>query len=495
MKTRCICILLAMLILLPVIASCADSTGNAENTTAAGTADTIGNDETDRSQTPDTIPDGLNFDGTAYRILVRDDQFLPEFYAEEASGDIVQDTIYNRNVSVEERLNVKIEIIKGVPSSSYGSELANIRTNVTAGDDAYEVIAGYSVHIVKLLAEGLFVNLNEIEYLDFTQPWWPESIQDEMTFNGSLYFMTGDICMTTISKALCMYFNKSIAESRNIGNIYDTVNTNAWTFDAYLSITKDVYEDLDGNAKADDNDLYGTVMTPYNSVDAFIPAFRQDITQMGEDGYPELAFNTERMISIVERVYSLLYETTGVHVPRNSLEDAATMFKMFKANQALFMMWEFTATDELRSMESDFGIIPYPKWDENQEGYGTYMQDGHTLLCVPITNLNLDMTGAVTEALAAESYRYVTPAYFEVALQVKYSRDDESVAMLQLVKDSIKYNFGYVYLVDAFWVMRTLMNANGNKGSTDFASYYAKNEKTFNKTLTKMIEKYEENLG
>lgn len=487
------CILLVLLILVPGFAACADNNNPTKDTTAA--AESAGNAETDRSQTADSLPGGLDFGGADFRILVRDDQFLSEFYAEEASGDIVADTIYNRNISVEERLNVTLDIIKGVPSGSYGDELSNIRINVTAGDDAYEVIAGYSVHIVKLMAEGLFVNLNELQYLDFSQPWWPKSIQDEMTFNGSLYFMTGDICMTTISKALCMYFNKSIAESRNIGNIYDIVNANAWTFEKYLSVTSDVYDDLDGNSKADDNDLYGTVMTPYNSVDAFIPAFRQNITEMGEDGYPALAFNTERMISIVEKVYSLLYETTGVHVPRNTLEDAATMFKMFKANQALFMMWEFTATDELRNMESDFGIIPYPKWDENQDGYGTYMQDGHTLLCVPITNMNPDMTGAVTEALAAESYRFVTPAYFEVALQVKYSRDDETVAMLQLIRDSIKYNFGYVYLVDAFWVMRTLMNSNNNKGSTDFASYYAKNEKAFSKTLSKMIAKYEENLG
>ncbi len=495
MKHRFICLLLSAFVLLPLFAACAENAGTVSDTTAAAPSETAADAETDRSETPDSLPAGLDFEGASYRILVRDDQFLPEFYAEEASGDVVEDAIYNRNASVEERLNVTVEIVRGAPSSDYMTELSNIRKTVTSGDDAYEMIAGYSVHVVKLMAEGLFVNLNEIEYLDFSQPWWPESIQNEMTFNGSLYFMTGDICMTTISKALCMYFNKNIAESRNIGSLYDTVNTGKWTFDTYLSVTKDIYEDLDGNSQADDNDLYGTVMTPYNSVDAFIPAFHQDITVMGDDGYPVLAFNTERMVSVVERIYSLLYETTGVHVPRNSLEDAATMFKMFKADQALFIMWEFTATDELRSMESDFGIIPYPKWDDAQESYGTYMQDGHTLLCVPITNTNLAMTGAVTEALAAESYRFVTPAYFEVALQVKYSRDDESVAMLQLVKDSIKYNFGYVYLVDAFWVMRTLMNSNGNKGSADFASYYAKNEKAFNNTLTKMIEKYEENIG
>lgn len=495
MKLRIICALLAFLILVPVVTACAKNTDDGKTTNPVTTSVNDAGDETDRTQIKDTLPGDLDFGGAAWRILVRDDAFLSEFYAEEASADIVEDTIYNRNITVEDRLNVTIEIIRGVPSGAYNEELANIRTTVSAGDDAYDAIAGYSIHVVKLMAEGLFINLNDIGYLDLSQPWWPESIQNEMTFNGALYFITGDICMTTISKALCMYFNKNIAESRNIGSIYDIVNSGGWTFDKYLSTTSGIYDDLDGNSKADDNDLYGTVMTPYNSVDAFIPAFHQNITEMGEDGYPVLAFNTEKMISMVERIYSLLYETTGVHVPRNALEDAPTMMKMFKEDQALFMMWEFTATNELRDMESDFGIIPYPKWNDAQDGYGTYLQDGHTLLCVPITNTNTDMTGAVLEAMAAESYRFLTPAYFEVALQVKYARDNESVAMLQLVKDSIKYNFGYVYLVDAFWVMRTLMNANGNKGSTDFSSYYAKNEKAFTNTLKKMINKYEENVG
>ena len=136
---------------------------------------------------------------------------------------------------MEDRLNVTIEIIRGVPSGAYNEELANIRTTVSAGDDAYDAIAGYSIHVVKLMAEGLFINLNDIGYLDLSQPWWPASIQNEMTFNGALYFITGDICMTTISKALCMYFNKNIAESRNIGSIYDIVNSGGWTFDKYLS--------------------------------------------------------------------------------------------------------------------------------------------------------------------------------------------------------------------------------------------------------------------
>ncbi len=486
-------ILLFLSILSVVVIGCAENI--ADDDTNTTTADSINETEgeTERSQTKDSLPNDLNFEGAEYRMLIRGDYFNAEFYAEEASGDIVEDAIYNRNLSIEERLNIDYELIQRGTSADYGKELNSIRVDITSDNDAYDVIAGYSVHIVTMMSEGLFYNLNEVEYLDFSQPWWTQSIQDEMTFNGSVYFMTGDICMTTTSKAICMYFNKTVAERYNISELYTTVNDNNWTFEKYKSTIANIYEDVNGNGKKDDNDAFGTAMTPYNSVDAFIPAFRQNITEMGEDGFPVLAFNNNRMVSIVETIYSLMYETQSVHVPRNSLEDQATCEKIFMDDRALFMLFEFTACDRLREMKSDFGIIPYPKFDSLQEKYGTYMQDGHTLLCIPITCTRLDLTGAATEALAAESYRRVTPAYFEVALQIKYSRDDESIQTLQLIKDSIKYNFGYVYLSNAFWCLRSLMNT-GSTGSKDFASFYARNEKAFQKTLDKMIEKYQESV-
>jgi hypothetical protein len=189
-------------------------------------------------------------------------------------------------------------------------------------------------------------------------------------------------------------------------------------------------------------------------------------------------------------------DNSGVYVPRIRIDDAQTMFEVFKDDRSLFCMWEFTAaTNNLRDMESKFGIIPYPKLNDLQESYGTYMQDGHTLMAIPNTILGdtLSMTGAALEALAAESYRTVTPAYFEVALQGKYTRDNESVQMLELIRDSIKYNFGYVYMVNAFYSLRNL--ANQGNGSKDFASYWKRQEKAFNKELEKMIDKYEENIG
>ena len=92
MKIRILCALTVFALFLSVLIACADNAGITEPI-SADNAEIADNAETDRSQTRDSLPEGLDFDSAAYRILVRDDQFLSEFYAEEASGDIVEDTI------------------------------------------------------------------------------------------------------------------------------------------------------------------------------------------------------------------------------------------------------------------------------------------------------------------------------------------------------------------------------------------------------------------
>lgn len=489
---RLICALLAAAMAAVAFASCAEK---ADDNDAAGDNDDSSvlvdeETETDRAHYKDSLPDDLHFEGETYRLLCRGDYFDDEFYIEELTGDVVDDAVYNRNQYITDKYNVKYEAICRGESADYGSELKRIRTDVSSGDDAYEAIAGYSVHVVTLLTEGLFMDINELDYLDFSQPWWPESVINEMVIGGKLFYITGDICVTALSKAECFYYNKTMAEQFSIPDIYSIVSNGEWTWDRFLELSGDIYQDVNGDGKQDDEDLYGIAITAYNNVDSMMAAFHVNVTENDEEGHPQFVLNNEKTIHLMELAYKTIYDTFGSHNPKNSLEDMSTVYKMFKADRALFIMWELTACDTLRDMESDYGIIPYPKYDENQNGYGSYVQDGHSLICIPVTNMHPELTGAMTEALAAESYRKVTPAYFETALQSKYARDEESIAMLDLVRSSIKYNFGYVYCLNAFYSTRTLMNTGA--GSTDFASYYQRNIKSWQRSLDKMIEKFDE---
>ena len=96
-------------------------------------------------------------------------------------------------------------------------------------------------------------------------------------------------------------------------------------------------------------------------------------------------------------------------------------------------------------METDFGIIPYPKYDDAQDRYYSRIE-ACELFCVPVTNKNHEFAGVVLEALAAESAKSVIPSYYDVALQGKVTRDEESSEMLDLIFNTRVFDWG-----DTIW--------------------------------------------
>ena len=90
-------------------------------------------------------------------------------------------------------------------------------------------------------------------------------------------------------------------------------------------------------------------------------------------------------------------------------------------------------------------MVPYPKYDEAQDGYPVKTSGGTSIFAAPITSSGSEKVGAVLEAMSYEGYKTVTPAYYEIALKIKYSSDDETSRMLDLIKDSANADIGEMF--------------------------------------------------
>ena len=101
-------------------------------------------------------------------------------------------------------------------------------------------------------------------------------------------------------------------------------------------------------------------------------------------------------------------------------------------------------TNNCRDMEDDFGFIPYPKLDESQEGYNARIGNCAGLSYIPTTNTRGELTGAVLEIMSAVSYNTVVPAFFDVALTLKVSRDTESEQMIPIINESASFVIGLI---------------------------------------------------
>ena len=87
----------------------------------------------------------------------------------------------------------------------------------------------------------------------------------------------------------------------------------------------------------------------------------------------------------------------------------------------------------MRDLEFDYGIVPFPKYDENQPEYISYVTDQMQPISIPVTVSDTELVGAVLENMAAESYMRVRENYFQNLVESKYLRDNESVEILRML--------------------------------------------------------------
>ena len=491
-------LLLALLMCSSAFMSCAEteetvSTAPSSDPAAAEQAavETIAEEtEITRENTPDTLPDNLDFGGATVTIHSRgDDESVYEVSVEEMTGEVVNDAVYERNAMVSERLNVKIEVFAGETWEGYNNAISAIRASIMSSDGAYDAIAGWSARIPSLSLEGLMLDLNEMPHLDFDQPWWNQSAIDELQIAGHLYFITGNIAKTMLS-AMCIYvFNQKVATDFDVENLYDVVNEHRWTMDYVYNLSSTVYTDLDGDGQMSTADQYGLTTSSVNDADGYMQGSRVSMISRDEAGLPVLDANTEHLTTLVEKLYNLNWNNPGCY----AITGDGTDLKPFSEDRALLSTTRVSGVvSTLADMESDYGILPYPLLDETQKEYGTRVQDALSLWCIPIDSKNPEMTSAVLEALAAQSYRTVTPAYFDVALKNRYSRDEQTAQMMDLIEQSVLINFESLYnesIGNPWFVLRTLMPQK----NSNFASYWATNSKVITKMLDKAIQKIQDN--
>ena len=123
-------------------------------------------------------------------------------------------------------------------------------------------------------------------------------------------------------------------------------------------------------------------------------------------------------------------------------------------------------------MDYDFGILPWPKYDEASEYYAN-VDAATNMIVVPITNQVPDNTGLVLESLAILGREHVIPAYYDVALKTRDSRDEDSAEMMDIIVAHRVFDLGY-YNTDMGGAYASHFAELASKKNYDVASWYEK---------------------
>ena len=481
---RITAMLLASVMAGAAMASCGESAGSApaSATSAAGEGSPEAAETTAEAETtiiPDDLPSDLNFEGREFRIGYRDDSTLKPVYAAEADGDVVNDAVYESNMRVSERLNLKM-----VPIIYNDESMGKVKKAAMAGEDAYEVVEGHDISIGNLSITGIFQDLYNVEHLDFSKPWWPSYSVDSLTVNGHMMLLSGYLSYWNVASTRCIWMNKKLIENYNLELPYQTVRDGRWTLDLYTDYMKDVYSDLNGDNTRDEEDLYGWAQT--SGVYAYQESFGIEPYKEDENGMLYIDAADEKLLTLVNKTRHALFATDG-----GIVLSKLGMLDMFKNGTSMFMYETINTAVAMRDSDIEYGFLPIPKFDESQENYISGSTDRP--YAIPITVTDTAYVGAVLEAMASEGYRTVRPAYFDIALKNKYTYDEESAEMLDIIGDTIILDFAYIYS-DYKGFAWTIMNLIAPKSNGDFASYAAKQEKPETKRIAKLNE-YFQNIG
>ena len=418
------------------------------------------------------------YDGYNYRILVRKDS-LSDQYLENDSDDLVESATFRRNKLIEQMYGITITASES-SSNNYDIDALN---SILAGDDAYDLVFTHARAAFVYAVQGAAYNFRDIESIHLDKPWWTKDVVESCTLNGKLYVLDGDISSKGLGATMCMVFNKRIFDELGFDYPYELVKEGDWTFDEFAYTVKKGAKDLNGDGIIEPEfDQLGYSSSQWEAPMNIIYTGGQKIYDKDENGDLQLTLYSNKTVEIYDEFFSLIDNKACYLGTEKSTYNGPDLFN---DGRAMIADSELRHAQTLRNLDDDFGIIPYPKFDEDDE-YATAVNAGSHMIFIPITVEDVERTGAITEALCAIGSRDVIPAFYEKSLKTKYTRDEESEEMIDLIRDSIVFDLGYV-------IHGTFSSCGKDLAVStthDFASYYAAGETAAKINLEEFYENY-----
>ena len=460
-------------------ASCGEASVDGKTTTPDSSGDDI--KESDSAATETELSDDLgkyDFGGRSFSIYTRTTPlFYPYLDRQEATGDTIDDAVYNRNRKLEERFNFSFDE-QYYDYTVEGNDAP--RKLLLAGDDTYQLYVGRCVHMFNYASEGYFYKIDDLTAINTEKPYWNSQLYDNLSIGNAHYFAVGDFNISAFDFTHVLLFNKKMIDDLNLGDIYSTVLDGKWTFDRFGEMSRAAVSDVNGDSVMDENDQYGYTSLGKQVLPGFWIAGGALSMKKNDGQLVYTAPTDQKFIDVCQKVFEITWNDNIWHRVPITVDREEEM-QMFCDGKALFTDSSCFQISLTRDAATDFGIIPYPKYDETQDKYYSRIE-GCELFGVPLTNADPEMTSVILEAMACESRKIVIPAYYEVALKVKFTRDEESSKMLDIAFDNRVFDYGDTILCEEFrdGVMRQA---------------FAKDNRDIVSTLTKVQNKVEKKLG
>ena len=424
-------------------ASCSDEGGKPS---ADGSEPAKGNDSTVQEETEAPLPyafaqEELDYGGYNFRVLTDHIEEVDILKDELVVGEIVSESVYNRNMRVEELLNIEISAIE---VENWEDVSPTVQKYVMAGDDAFDALNAGLIEVFRASSNGHLLPLHEIETLDTEAEWWDSSILEAFDFgNGNVYMIAGGIGYWDDYGLSCMAINIDLMRRNDMEVPYDAVRAGEWDYEMFHGYIKGFEQDLNGDGEWDPYDQYGCVdnLDFGSRVGCGFGMFAVDKNESGRPEFRLTEAYYDRFFALIDQLCNdpalvIMERKFGYDEGGPIFGYGNTLFKPVMVN---------SLQDELRKYDFMSTIVPMPKYDENQENYLNSARDIYcTAYGVPITNSDTDRTGYIMDAMSYFGELIIRPAAIEKQCLVKGVQDMDTVDMINIIFDSKAYDLTYI---------------------------------------------------
>jgi len=439
-NTRRIAAWLATVLMVATVMTACGESGTATDPKSADTS----TEAAETTVMTDGLPD-KDMGGFSFNILHHNKEWLTwaetMLTATEETGDILNDAMYKRTGYIEERFNCTLNFTEVKQVSSIFAQ------SVLSGDNEFDICFQYGINVLGNV--DYLADMSKIPYLNLEADYWNPNASGIFKIGDKQVALAGNWSLSYLSGSNGFLFNKNIYEDLQIkDNLYDLVREGKWTTDKFFEIAEQAALDLNGDTVMDSNDRFGATGSCKAFFNWMITGAGLKYVTMDKDGYPVFDVpGNEKTISFFQKLLDYVNNKPYSYYNPSTNVDNGGFAGGFVNDQVLFqqnVVYSITG-QTYRDMQSDFGILPSPKYDEAQEKYYSYTNIGEiATLPRSYDASRLDNIGILMEAMSFYSQQNIVDVYKKVILQTKMTRDDDSAEMLQYVFDGISFDYGIV---------------------------------------------------
>ncbi|MBR3836847.1 MAG: hypothetical protein IKJ74_01765 [Clostridia bacterium] len=441
----------------------------------------LNTNEVDQSKVLDL--EKKTFNGHEFRFMSRKTSHYHldthEIYAEELTGDKLNDAVFTRNAQLEKEYNCKIT------EEKTSSPASAAREPLMAGEYVADFLFDEARLLRNLAASNLLADVAKCENVNLEKAWYDENGLNGLNIGGKVFFVVGDAaCLDDIASYI-MRFNRDFVEEYDADiDLYDEVRKGKWTIDRLYELMNATAKDLNGDGFLMPNeDRFG-----YNAERAVnwahVAACGVTVSTMDDSG------NYDIPLSPKQELVDAWAALKPVLTASTRLNDDGGL------NEGLCVFYCCNTGSLLNSSEStyDLGVLPLPKLNEDQDKYYTTVYFSQLCsYCIPNTANNAEdyatngfTSGVEQAAYFLEVFSYysmniLTPAFYNQVILKQSVRDLESAEMVEIALENkiydpvIGYSFGGMNIFSAVGSA----NQNGIPGTdvnydTLVSSYEAK---------------------